>query len=139
MWEVEDRYEAERARRRALSPDERLREDGDPLRRLIEADPEMVVALEIPRSQRARCRANTDCIYLRTNPRQGNTITTNHRICVHGVPNKEWFRRTKHYYHVSCFTRMIDLTDLLPSKFKMDGSSGRWGLMVEKWFEHKGC
>ena len=129
---------AEDARRRALSSDERLQEDGDGLRQKIEADPEMAVALEVSCSQRARCRANDDCVYLQANAPRGNTITTYFRICVHGVENTEWFGRTKHYYHVMCFAFMIDLTDLLPEKFKLDGASGSWGLMVEKWFEHSG-
>jgi hypothetical protein len=134
--------EAEDARRRALSPEERLKEDGDKLRQKIETDAEMVVSLEISRSLRARCRAN-DCVGLRADSdsdsdSSGNTITTEYRICVNGVSSLEWYGRTKHYYHVACFSSMIDLKDLLPSKLKMDGSSGRWGLMVEKWFEHTG-
>ncbi len=132
------KYAAEEARRRALSSDERLQEDGDELRQKIEADPEMVVTLEVSASQRAQCRANDDCVYLQANARCGNTITTHLRICVHGVENTEWFGQTKHYYHVMCFAFMIDLADLLPEKFKLDGASGRSGLMVEKWFERAG-
>ncbi|KAL2132769.1 hypothetical protein VTI74DRAFT_3393 [Chaetomium olivicolor] len=138
ILELEAEFEAERARSRSLSPEERLEEAGDLLRQKIKADPAMVVALEVSRSQRARCRANDDCIYLRANVTLGNTITTDYRICVHGVENTEWFGRTKHYYHVSCFSRMMDLMDLLPSKLKMDDAYGRWGLMVELWFEHTG-
>ena len=133
----EAEFEVERARRRALSPDERLEEDGDQLRQKMEADPGMVASLEISRSMRASCRANDDCVYLRANTSSGTTITADCCICVHGVPNMGWFGKTKHYYHVSCFSRMIPLTDLLPSKLGMDGSFGRWGLMVEKWFEHR--
>ncbi len=129
---------AEDARRRALSSDERLQEDGDELRQKIEADPEMVVALEVSSSHRARCRANDDCVYSQANAPRGNTITTYLRICVHGVKNTEWFGRTKHYYHVMCFASMIDLADLLPEKFKLDSAPSKWGLMLEKWFEHSG-
>ncbi|KAK3897909.1 hypothetical protein C8A05DRAFT_19419 [Staphylotrichum tortipilum] len=129
---------AEDARRRALSSDEPLQEDGDQLRQEIEADPEIVVALEVSSSHRARCRANDDCVYSQANAPRGNTITTYFRIYMYGVENTEWFGRTKHYYHVMCFAFMIDLVDLLPEKFKLDGASGRWGLMLEKWFEHSG-
>jgi hypothetical protein len=34
---------------------------------------------------------------------------------------------------------MIDLEELIPSKFKMAGAPWRWGLIIRKWFEHKGC
>jgi len=132
------KYAAEEARRRALSFDERLEEDGDKLRQKIEADPEMVVTLEVSASQRAGCRAYDDCVYLQANALRRNTIETHLRICVHGVQTMAWYGRTKHYYHPVCFAFMIDLANLLPEKFKFDGTSGRPGLMVEKWFEHSG-
>lgn len=131
-------YEAESARRQALSPKERLREDGDQLRQKIEADPEMIVVLEMSRSQRARCRANNDCAYAQARASSGNTITTSYRIRVDGVDNIDWFGKTKHYYHLLCFERMVDLKGLLREKFKMGGPYGRWGLMVEDWFKHSG-
>jgi hypothetical protein len=34
---------------------------------------------------------------------------------------------------------MVDLKDLVPSRLKMAGEPWRWGLMILKWFEHKGC
>jgi hypothetical protein len=34
---------------------------------------------------------------------------------------------------------MIDLEKLIPSKFKMAGAPWQWGLIIRKWFEHKGC
>ena len=131
-------YAAEKARRQALSVGQRLQEDGNELRQKIEADPEMVVMLEVSASHRARCRANDDCIHLRANALCGKTITSHLRICVHGVQTMAWYGRTQHYYHALCFAFMIDLTTLLPEKFKFDGTSGRPGLMVEKWFEHSG-
>ncbi|KAL2132725.1 hypothetical protein VTI74DRAFT_3435 [Chaetomium olivicolor] len=108
------------------------------MRQQIQRDPEMVVALEISRSLRARCRAGVDCVYLRADARSGSTITSLYRICVHGVDNMDWYGKTKHFYHVECFELMIHLPDLLHSKFKMDSDSGDWGFMVRKWFEHKG-
>src|SRR5438128_1775313 len=58
---IEKKYEDERTRRRNLAPEERLKEDGEELKCKIENDPDMVVLLEISRSQRALCRAENDC------------------------------------------------------------------------------
>lgn len=99
----------------------------------------MVVVLEVSASRRAKCRAEDDCIYLEDDLYNGNFITDDVRICVCGAESLDWFGRTKHFYHVQYFSSMVDLRALLPENFKMGVSSGRWGLMVEKWFEHKGC
>ena len=130
-------FEAERARRQALSPKERLEEDANKLRQKIEADPRMFVSLEISRSLQAQCRAD-NCVYLRAKVPTGDIIKTHYRICFRGAETVSRVRRTTHHYHVLCFESMVRLRDLVPSKVKMASSSGRWGLMVEKWFEHKG-
>ncbi|KAK2595195.1 hypothetical protein QQS21_007100 [Conoideocrella luteorostrata] len=130
--------DVERDPRQALSPLERLAEDGEVLRQKLIANSKMFATLQAPRSTRARCRASDNCIYLQALAPDGNVITSEYRICVHGAENEAWFGSKKHYYHVVCFSTMINLTDLLPSKFQMDNTCGRWGIMVEKWFEHQG-
>ncbi len=98
----------------------------------------MAVTLEVSASDRARCRAYDDCVYVQANSAYGNAITADLRICLHGVKTMAWWGRTKHYYHVKCFASMMDLASLIPEKFKLDRTSGGWGMMVEKWFEHSG-
>jgi hypothetical protein len=143
-WRAKERewraqFEAGRRRRKALSSSERLRENGEALRQEIESDPDMIVALEGSSSKRASCRAGDDCIQVQTNCYLSQAITDEYRICVHGVKNITWFGRTKHYYHVACFQHMFDLNTLLPSKFKIAGGPGCYPLMIQKWFQHKGC
>ena len=139
MREFQANYKAESTRREALSPQERLKEDGQELQQKIEADPAMVVALERSSSERAKCRAGDDCLHRQINRYGRVAITDEYRICMHGVENQDWFGRTKHYYHLGCFSRMVNLIALVPSRFKMDGAPGSWPLMVEKWFQYKGC
>ncbi len=106
-WEaIRKEFEAERIHRETLQRSA-SRADGDKLRQKIETDDEMVVALEIPASLRAKCRAKEDCLYIRANSYTANAITDDYRICVHGVENEDWFGRTKHYYHVSCFSSWL--------------------------------
>jgi len=37
-----------------------------------------------------------------------------------------------------CSDLMVDLEDLIPTKFRLDPQAS-WGLLIRKWFEHKGC
>jgi hypothetical protein len=141
LWlkEYSAQRELEIARLEALSPEERLKESGKSLLKDIETDPQLIVALEVSASERAKCRAGGDCLRVQVNRYGTIAITDEHRICVRGVSNRDWFGRTKHYYHVACFEHMVDLKSLLPSKFKMDPAQGRMPLMVELWFHQQGC
>lgn len=107
----------------------KLEEDGQDLLDELESNHRMVLLLQEPHPShrgRARCRA-TNCFH-------GSYITDNYRICV----DKGRSYNGKHYYHVRCSERMIDLKKLLPSKFKIDGPLWLWGLMIRQWFEHQG-
>jgi len=103
-------------------------DDGQDLLEELESNDRMVFLLQEPHPShrgRARCRA-VNCIH-------GSYITDNYRICV----DKGRSYNGKHYYHVWCSERMIDLKKLLPSKFKIDGPLWLWGLMIRQWFEHQ--
>lgn len=115
---------------------ERLKGKGQELLHQLEVNDRMVFFLqESPRNHRgrARCRAE-DCVYVLANHPDGRYITDDYRICV----DKGRSSSGKHYYHVLCFECMIDLKPLISSKFWMAGPSWIWGLMVRKWFKHKG-
>ncbi|KAM5346202.1 hypothetical protein ACJ41O_009207 [Fusarium nematophilum] len=43
------------------------------------------------------------------------------------------------YFHHVCFQHMFDAPSLVPVRFKMEGMSAPWGLMVNEWFKHRGC
>jgi hypothetical protein len=129
--------DAEWERRCNLPPVERLKEDGQELLRQLERNDRMVFLLQEtpPRHPgRAQCRVE-DCFYVQAKKAKGRYITDDYRICV----DRDTSYNGKSYYHVLCFGCMIDLEELIPSKFKMAGTPGRWGLMFQKWFEHKGC
>ncbi|KAF7552131.1 hypothetical protein G7Z17_g4538 [Cylindrodendrum hubeiense] len=128
--------EAEETRRRNLEPHERLQEDGAALQLEIESNPDMLVFLETSRSQNAQCHAKDDCFYVRNEAAFDNFIWDKSRIRVNGVRDETYWGVETHYYHVICFNYMISVEDLIPSKFKLEGS---WGLMVRKWYQHKGC
>ncbi|KAK3359525.1 hypothetical protein B0T25DRAFT_100945 [Lasiosphaeria hispida] len=126
--------EAEITRRASLHPTERLAEDGVKLRQKIESNDDMIAVLEVSRSARAGCRAG-DCFYA---PRIH--IQDEFRIRVEGVRGEfdPAHFRTKHYYHVLCFEAMMDLGEIIPSgKFVCDAGE-TWGLLVRKWFQHRG-
>jgi len=131
-------WEAEIQRRQNLSPMARLREDGQKLQGKILSDQDMFATLEESRSARARCRAGSDCIYVQAQASTGGDIASEFRIRVDGVKNLSFWRPATHYYHVACFDQMVDLEDLLPAKFQLDRRR-EWGVMITKWFEHKGC
>ena len=137
--EEQDRaWQAERDRYNNLTPDERLKEEGEKLQRQIESDPDTLVLLEASASLRARCRAEGDCVHVQNNNRYKNTITTDYRICLDGIKTSQHWARTKYYYHVACFDRMVNLKSLMPAKFKLDPRE-LWGLIPRKWFEDQGC
>lgn len=126
----------EQTQRRILRPEERLEQRGVALRAEIRNNPDMIAFLEISRSKRAQCRAKEDCFYFRNNAECGKFIWSDARICVE-VPEYQlmgW--GSKQYYHVQCISCMISPEDLIPDKFMLEGS---WGLMVRKWYQHKGC
>lgn len=131
---------AELERRRNLTPDERLAEDREKLLAEILASPRQVTFLEISRSQRASCQAKNDCFYPRVRPERGRKITDECRIRFEGATNYSFWAPLTHYYHVKCFERMVDLRRLIPGKFKLDPRNAHftWGLMIRKWYEHKG-
>lgn len=136
--EDEMKSEAESNRRKALSPLERLREHGQKLQQQIETDDEMLAVLEKSVSDRANCRAKKDCLY---GPRYHYfpfAITDKYRICLHGVENLDWFGRRKNYYHIRCFSHMVDVPALIPSKLKLNGGPERWPVMVQEWYQHQG-
>ncbi|KAH6889609.1 hypothetical protein B0T10DRAFT_486472 [Thelonectria olida] len=145
-WESEKRemeastkkFEVEWERRRGLQHWERLKEDGAKLRQKIESDPVMIAYLEISRSKQASCRAEEDCFYSQAEGGCGALIQDVYRIRLDGANDFRFWRRTKHYYHVECFDCMVGLQDLIPAKFKLDQQRGDWGLMVRKWYDHKG-
>jgi hypothetical protein len=126
--------EVEIARRASLHPTERLAEDGVKLRQKIESNDDMIAVLEVSLSARAVCRAG-DCFFA---PR--THIQDEFRIRVEGVRSEfdPAHYRTKHYYHVLCFEAMMDLDEMIPSgKFVCDAGE-TWGLLVRKWFQHRG-
>ncbi|KAK0745758.1 hypothetical protein B0T18DRAFT_488480 [Schizothecium vesticola] len=125
--------EAEIARRANLHPTERLAEDGVKLRQEIESKDDMIAVLEVSRSARAGCRAS-DCFYA---PRIH--IQDKFRIRVEGVRGQfDPAHRAKQYYHVLCFEAMMDWDKIIPSgKFVCDAGE-TWGLLVRKWFQHRG-
>jgi hypothetical protein len=134
---VEEKWAAEEERRHNLPPAERLKEDGQELLRELEDNDRMVFLLQetpLRHFRRARCRAG-DCFYVQAKNPNGRDITDDYRICV----DKGVSYDGKHYYHVLYFDWMIDLEKLIPSKFKMAGTSWQWGVIIRKWFEHKGC
>lgn len=140
-WQEENsewtrQWEAEQERRRNLGFLDRLREDGQKLRQEIENNPAMTAFLEVSRSERARCRARDDCIYAQKNIARGETITTDFRIRVEGAMDLSFWAPAKHYYHIECFDWMVDLKELIPENMKLEERN--WGLMVRKWFEHRG-
>ena len=148
MREMEERYErdepkrraeaaqreAEIARRASLHPTERLAEDGVKFRQKIESNDDMIAVLEVSRSARAGCRAG-DCFYA---PRI--YIQDEFRIRVEGVRGQfePAHYRTQHYYHVLCFEAMMDLDEMIPSGKFVCSAGETWGLLVRKWFQHRG-
>jgi hypothetical protein len=135
--EAEDaQREAEIARRASLHPTKRLAEDGVTLRQEIESCDDTIAVLEVSRSTRASCRAGDDCFYAS----RIRAIQDEFRIRVEGVRGRfdPAHYRAKHYYHVLCFEAMMDLEEMIPSgKFVCD-SDENWGLLVRKWFQHRG-
>ena len=132
-----EKWAAEEERRHNLPPAERLKEDGQGLLRELENNDRMVFLLQetpLRHFRRARCQAG-DCFYVQAKNPSGHDITQDYRICV----DKGTSYNGKYYYHVLCFNWMIDLEELIPSKFKMAGAPWQWGLIIRKWFEHKGC
>lgn len=135
--ELTAQWEAEQERRHNLDLCDRLMEDGRELRQKIESNSAMIAFLEKSRSGRARCRAYDDCcIYAQENTATGKTIATKFRIRLEGVKDPSFWGLTTHYYHVECFECMVDLEELIPEKVQLEDRS--WGLMVRKWFEHRG-
>lgn len=133
------RDEAEQERRRGLSPGVRAAEDGASLLDEILSDAGFVVVLEYSASNRAKCRAE-DCIETEHSEPTGPLIVGDYRIRLEMPRNYEKMRvwDTKHYYHVPCFERMIDLQRLFPAKLKLAGGPGSWGIILRRWYERDG-
>jgi len=127
------RLTAENARRASLHPTERLAEDGAKLLQEIESNDDMVAVLEASRSARAGCRAS-DCFYYR----RDRAIQDEFRIRLENVRGELDHYRTKHYYHVLCFEAMMDLEGMIPARKFLCDPNHNWGLIVRKWFEHRG-
>lgn len=129
-------WEVELERRYNMNFMDRLRADGKDLREEIESDPAMTAILEVSRSGRARCRAERDCLYARKKIASGMTIVADFRIRLEGVKDMGFWGPTTHLYHVECFGWMVGLEKLIPENLKLEDRD--WGLMVRKWYEHKG-
>ena len=98
---------------------ESLKGKGQELLHELEANENMVFLLqETPKSHRgrARCRAE-DCVSVQVNNPNSRYITDDYCIYV------DKGRSYKHYYYVLCFECMIDLRELILSRFKIAGAS----------------
>ncbi len=135
----EEKAKPERLRREALSPQDRLKEDGRELQQRIEGDPEMIVLFEVSASNRARCRAERDCLRQSPSSDGHSRVSDPYRICLQGVDDGGWYPRTNYFYHVTCFNHMVDLHALWPSKLQIDMGGSRWPIMLCQWFLHEGC
>jgi len=82
--------------------------------------------------RRPQCQAHCACICSTGYDRE---IDDDYRICV----LRDTAPGQKRLYHVRCFNQMIDLPKVALSRFIPDGGLGGQGLMVRKWFEHRGC
>lgn len=138
---MKEKIDAEEDRRSRLTPDERMREDGEELRR-FESEPAMTIILQRSppeNMKRAECRA-VPCPIAAMSPGDEGRIMEDYRLVL--VSDN----RDK-YFHISCLERMISLSSLAPSRFKLDakcykwrdGWPWTWSLMLRKWFEHSGC
>ncbi|KAJ2967260.1 hypothetical protein NQ176_g9747 [Zarea fungicola] len=128
---IEEELKAESNRREALSPLERLREDGQILQKQIEANTMPAVLQTSPtQGAKAKCRAR-DCLLGQRYGHFHVPIIDEHRIRIYssGTPD---------YYHVRCFSLMVDVHALIPSKFVLNGGLQRWPLMVQEWYQQKG-
>ncbi|KAH8659489.1 hypothetical protein BGZ61DRAFT_312808, partial [Ilyonectria robusta] len=131
---VRAEFDANKQRRDRLTPEERLKEDGESLFQSLKSSPDSVLILQLtqkPVFRRARCRAN-ECLYGSFNGRDGTEIQDKYRISL------EWGEQAQlEYYHVRCMECMVPLPALARSQFKLDGRAS-WSLMIGKWMEHRG-
>ncbi|KAG9249400.1 uncharacterized protein F5Z01DRAFT_595255, partial [Emericellopsis atlantica] len=131
--------EAEESRRGRLSPKEKIAEDGAQLRRQLDQDLTMTLLLQ--RCQETRfnllpCDASECLIKPSDRGYQGSTLR--HRILTDMSLGDS--------YHVPCLEAMLDLPQLVPSRFKLDTSPYRWnynrpwsrGFMIKEWFDRSG-
>ncbi|KAL2207214.1 hypothetical protein CC79DRAFT_1368102 [Sarocladium strictum] len=135
----EAKEKAEEQRRHDLGQIGRLEEDGRKLQELIEADPMAEVWLEASRSLYGLCHA-PDCLFVEDEPSQdpGNSrhIQTEFRIRVNGARDP-YYRTSRRFYHYHCFDVMVDVSTLIPDKFKLDWSTFDWEIIVTEWYKHK--
>lgn len=124
-----------------LTPDEKIIEEGERLKRILDEDSTSVFWLEqIPRQHIAegKCEAKFCSISW--------AVGDVYRITVESVL---WspFGPSYRFFHVECFEKIVpDLPSLAPERFKLYdrprgifGDIDTWGVMLRKWFEHSGC
>ncbi|KFY75266.1 hypothetical protein V499_04727 [Pseudogymnoascus sp. VKM F-103] len=139
---MQEEIDAEEERQSRLTPEERMRENGQELQRRLECEPAIAILLQ--RSPpghmvRAECRAVSCPIAAMSPSDKGRRIMDVYRAVL--VSDED------QYFHISCLEKMITLSSLAPSRFKLDMNGYRWrdgwpwtwGLMLRKWFEHSGC
>ena len=135
-----EEYNADEERRSHLSLEEKMAENGHELQRRLERHPEITILLQPSppgRMGKAQCRAR-DCLFEDRSPRQETRIMDDYRIAL--------VSHARQYFHVSCLEKMLDLSSLAPTRFKLDnepyqwndGWPWTWGLMLRLWFEHGG-
>ncbi|KFY22848.1 hypothetical protein V491_02701 [Pseudogymnoascus sp. VKM F-3775] len=89
--------------------------------------------------KRAECRA-VPCPMAAMSPSDEGRIMEDYRLVVVSDIRDQ-------YFHISCLERMVSLSSLAPSRFKLDAKGYKWcdgwpwtwSLMLRKWFEHSGC
>lgn len=124
--------DAESIRRAALTPPERLREDGVLLQRMIEMNGDIFAILQkTPPVRKRKCFGKADCLLRMPDHRGGNLIQERCRICVRNT-------RPTVYFHLECFNHMVDIYELIPNKFKLANGPGPWPLMIKEWYQHRG-
>jgi len=137
-----ERWKAEEAAEKEswdpLFFEDRLKENTQRL--MQELEQEQVHALLLDHTKftnhiRAACRA-WPCYEEEAGTTISRTINDPYR---NFAVQNDW-RKSKHYYHVQCLHRMVDLASLTHSIFFISGERpGSWSLLVLQWFKHQGC
>lgn len=137
---IAEEFGIEEERRSRLTQEERMAEDGRKLQRRLEEDAATLTLQPSPpgHMRRAHCRAS-ECLIANASPTGDSLIMSDYRIV--------FVSYQLEYFHISCLEKMVELSSLAPSRFKLDTDSYRWnggrpwtwGLMLRKWFQHSGC